>query len=149
MQLRGRSGGPVKGRRANRPKARKASATAPSIADLQRQVATLTRELKEANERQAATAEVLQVINSSPVDLAPVFDAMLESAMRLCEASHCHIWRFDGKLLHAVSVRGDPLFTEWLREHSSVPPIPGSAAGRIARRGHRPCVRPARGGSIL
>jgi two-component system NtrC family sensor kinase len=128
-----RAGQTVKGRRSNRPKARKASTTAPSITDLQKQVAILTRDLKHANERQVATAEVLQVINSSPGDLAPVFDAMLESAMRLCEASHCHIWRFDGELLHAVSVRGDPLFTEWLREHSSIPPIPGSAAGRIAR----------------
>jgi hypothetical protein len=45
---------------------------------------------------------------------------MLENAMRLCEASHCHIWRFDGKLLYAVAVRGDPWFTEWLQEHDPI-----------------------------
>jgi two-component system NtrC family sensor kinase len=133
MQQRGRSGRPIKVRRASRPKARKVSTAAPSIADLQRQVDTLIRELKDANERQTATAEVLQVINSSPGDLAPVFDAILKNAVRLCEASYGHVWRFDGKLLHSVAVRGDPWFAEWLQEHSPVLPIPGSAADRIAR----------------
>ena len=96
-------------------------------------VARLTRELNEALERQAATAEILQVINASPGDLAPVFDAMLERATRLCEATHGNVWRFDGEQLHAVAVRGDPWFVEWLRQHNPVPPIAGSAADRIVR----------------
>jgi GAF domain-containing protein len=92
-----------------------------------------TTDLTEALERQTATSEVLQVISSSPGELEPVFDTMLANATRLCEATHGNIWRFDGKQLHAVAVRGDAGFVEWLRQHNPVPPIPGSAAQRIVR----------------
>jgi hypothetical protein len=56
------------------------------MADLQRQVGTLTRKLKEANERQTATAEVLRIVASSPENLQPAFDAMLGKAIALCQA---------------------------------------------------------------
>src|SRR6516162_8240672 len=62
-----------------------------------------TRELTESLEQQTATSEVLKVISGSPGDLQSVFDAMLENAVRICDAKFGIIYRWDGELLHLLA----------------------------------------------
>ena len=78
------------------------------IADLQRQLAERTAQRDAALQRETATAEVLQVINGSLGDLTPVFDAMLEKAMRLSGAAYGVLRSYDGEHMHMLASRGVP-----------------------------------------
>src|SRR5690349_18818761 len=79
-----------------------------TIETLQGELAAMRAERDAAQEREAALAEVLEVINASPGNLEPVFGTMLEKAMRLCEAAFGVFGRFDGKVFDAMADVGVP-----------------------------------------
>jgi adenylate cyclase len=80
--------------------------------------ARLLSELRESLQEQTATSEVLQVISSSPGDLQPVFAAMLEKAVRICDATFGNIYRWDGDALQLVATHNTPPAYAEHRKHS-------------------------------
>jgi response regulator receiver domain-containing protein len=95
------------------------------------QVTARTRELSESLEQQTATAEVLRVISSSPGELEPVFQTMLEHAVRICEAKFGMLYLYDGDAFHAVShCNAPPAFVED-RKGGPIHPDPRTAFGSV------------------
>jgi two-component system NtrC family sensor kinase len=108
------------------------------IADLERQLAERDAELAESRaerdealEQQTATAEVLQVINSSPGDLTPVFEAILDKALRLCGGTFGIIRTYDGEAFHLRAMRGVPDEIAELIRLPRRPPYTGMAIERM------------------
>jgi len=93
--------------------------------------ARLFNETKEALEQQTATAEILRVISSSPADIQPVFDSILEHAMRLCDAGLGTVGLYDGKNYQHVAQRGGrPEYVKWLFS-GPFEPKPAYTIGRM------------------
>jgi GAF domain-containing protein len=93
-----------------------------------------TDDLSESLEQQTATSEVLKVISSSPGDLGPVFEAMLENATRICDAKFGTLFRFDGELFHFAAGTGTPpALVEYQTQRGPFLPEPGSGLDRVMR----------------
>src|SRR6516165_9448408 len=92
-----------------------------------------TDDLSESLEQQTATSEVLQVISSSPGELEPVFQAIMENAVRICEAKFAamHLWEGDQYRLVAMH-NAPPAWAEYRRREPVWRPHQDSALGRIA-----------------
>jgi hypothetical protein len=82
--------------------------------------ARLLNELRESLQQQTATADVLKVVSSSPGDLQPVFRAMLENAVGICNAKFGNIYRWDGEALHLAATHNtSPAYTKTRRRGPS------------------------------
>jgi two-component system, NtrC family, sensor kinase len=98
------------------------------------EVQARTRELTESLEYQTATSEVLNVISRSPAEVQPILDSIVETAGRLCQADHAHVYRLrDGKYHLAAHNQTDPDFVEYLVKTPIGLDQQGSVTARAAR----------------
>src|SRR5262249_1714347 len=94
----------------------------------------LLNELRESLQQQTATSEVLQVISSSPGELEPVFQAMLENAVRVCDAKFGILWLREGDGFRSVALHNlPPAYAEQRQREPVIRPGPGTGLGRVAK----------------
>jgi class 3 adenylate cyclase/putative methionine-R-sulfoxide reductase with GAF domain len=93
-----------------------------------------TTDLGEALEQQTATADVLRVISSSPGNSEPVFQAMLEKAVSICNAKFGTLFRFDGSAFHlAARVNTPAALAEFQKKRGPFLPPSGSNLDRMMK----------------
>jgi GAF domain-containing protein len=134
MQRRGESGQSRKGQRTTGHRARKATTAPPPTTDLQQQLDQRTRERDEALEQQAATSTVLKIISASPGELEPVFNAILENALRICEARFGMLMLYGGDgAFHTRVMVGAPSALINVLLNRPFVPLPGNPLERMQR----------------
>ncbi len=117
-----------------RKRAPAAGHRARSVGGPQEQLAALGRELDEAREQQTATSEVLKVISSFPGELEPVFNAMLQNALRICDAQFGVMFRFYDEETYPVAMLNlPPAFDKYLRQRERQKPKTGSDLDNLFR----------------
>ena len=118
-----------------RPSAQKVSGRRnPSGTNSNTKIALLKRERDEALEQQKATAEVLRVISSSPGDLEPVFTAMLENAVRICDAKFGTLFLFDGARFRPGALLNVPApHADYIQKTGAFIPPPGLPLARLVQ----------------
>ena len=101
------------------------------------EVQTRTRDLSESLQQQTATAEVLKVISSSPGELEPVFSAMLENAIRICEAKFGVLFRYENGAFHppVASVGVPEVLADFYQQRGAFQPPAGSPLDRLLQFG--------------
>jgi len=102
-----------------------------TLTDPEQLIADLRRERDEALAQQTAATELLRIINSSSGNLVPVFDAMLEKAMQLCESAFGMLWISDGDCFRMAAQRGLPLELEAFMQRPLRDPPEGSSLRRL------------------
>jgi signal transduction histidine kinase len=124
MRRRDRASGKVKARRHKALTPKAARRRSSSLADRETNVARLSRELSEAFEQQAATAEILNVISNSPTDTQPVFNAIVQSGLKLFPGALVSVALRYGDMINAAAVAApDPARVEAWRHTISRTPL--------------------------
>jgi GAF domain-containing protein len=123
----------ITGLRSKTTKARtRANRKRAHTSELERKLAQAQRELSEARGQQAATSEILRVIGTSPTDVQPVFETIVQNAVSLCGSLFANAFRFDGRLLHFVAGHNvGPSYVELLRAKYPMRPDYSQVSGRV------------------
>ena len=138
MKRRSRAGGePITGRRQKTPEPKSGNApkavarSKSALTQEETEVARLTRELNEAREQQTATSDVLRAISASLGEVQPVFQAILQKAVRICGAHFGNMFLYEDDAYRTVAMHNAPEAYANIRwEHPFHPP-PGSGLGRL------------------